>query len=130
MMWINNSGDANTLVVYAKTDVEAGPKGVTALIIEKGFKGLSFGSKLDKLGMRGSNTYPVFFEDCEVPEANVLGVVGGGARVLMSGLDYERAVLAGGPLGIMRACFDVTLPYVHERKQLGKIIGKFQVIQA
>jgi len=128
-MWITNGGDANTLVVYAKTDVEAGPKGVTALIVEKGFKGLSFGSKLDKLGMRGSNTYPVFFENCEVPEENVLGGVGGGVKVLMSGLDYERAVLSGGPLGIMAACMDVVLPYVHDRKQFGQSIGEFQLMQ-
>ncbi len=100
-MWITNGADADTLVVYAKTDVEAGPKGITAFILEKGFKGLSFGSKLDKLGMRGSNTYPVFFEDCEVPEENVLAGIGNGVKVLMSGLDYERAVLSGGPLGIM-----------------------------
>ena len=114
-MWITNGGDADTLIVYAKTDVNAGPSGITALIIEKGFKGLSFGAKLDKLGMRGSNTWPVFFEDCEVPAENVLGKVGGGVKVLMSGLDYERAVLSGGPLGIMAACMDAVLPYVHER---------------
>ncbi len=129
-MWITNGGDADVMVVYAKTDPEAGPKGITAFIVEKDAKGLSFGEKLDKLGMRGSNTYPVFFEDCEVPEENVLGAVGNGVRVLMSGLDYERAVLAGGPLGIMRACLDVTLPYVHERKQFGQSIGTFQLIQA
>jgi isovaleryl-CoA dehydrogenase len=128
-MWITNGADADVMVVYAKTDPAAGARGITAFVVEKGSKGLSFGTKLDKLGMRGSNTYPVFFEDCEVPEANVLGEVGGGVRVLMSGLDYERAVLAGGPLGIMRACFDVTLPYVHERKQFGQSIGTFQLIQ-
>jgi isovaleryl-CoA dehydrogenase len=129
-MWITNGGDADVMVVYAKTDPTLGPRGITAFLVEKGCRGLSFGSKLDKLGMRGSNTYPVFFEDCEVPEANVLGPVGAGVQVLMSGLDYERAVLAGGPLGIMRACFDVTLPYVHQRKQFGESIGKFQLIQA
>ena len=128
-MWITNGGDADTLVVYAKTDPEAGPKGVTAFILEKGFKGLSFGTKLDKLGMRGSNTYPVFFEDCEVPVENVLGVEGRGVQVLMSGLDYERAVLSGGPLGIMAACMDVVVPYVHERKQFGQSIGEFQLMQ-
>ena len=128
-MWITNGGDAQTLIVYAKTDIEAGPRGVTAFIVEQGFKGLSFGSKLDKLGMRGSNTYPVFFEDCEVPVDNVLGAVGGGVQVLMSGLDYERAVLCGGPLGIMAACMDVVLPYIHERKQFGQSIGEFQLIQ-
>ena len=128
-MWITNGGDADTLVVYAKTDINAGPKGITAFIIEKGFKGLSFGTKLDKLGMRGSNTYPVFFEDCEVPAENVLGKVGDGVRVLMSGLDYERAVLSGGPLGIMAACMDVVIPYVHDRKQFGQPIGEFQLMQ-
>jgi isovaleryl-CoA dehydrogenase len=128
-MWITNGGEADTLVVYAKTDPDAGPKGITAFIIEKGFKGLSFGTKLDKLGMRGSNTYPVFFEDCEVPAENVLGKVGDGVRVLMSGLDYERAVLSGGPLGIMAACMDVVIPYVHDRKQFGQPIGEFQLIQ-
>jgi isovaleryl-CoA dehydrogenase len=128
-MWITNGGDADTLVVYAKTDPDAGPKGITAFIIEKGFKGLSFGTKLDKLGMRGSNTYPVFFEDCEVPAENVLGKVGDGVRVLMSGLDYERAVLSGGPLGIMAACMDVVIPYIHDRKQFGQSIGDFQLMQ-
>lgn len=128
-MWITNGGDADTLVVYAKTDPDAGPKGITAFILEKGFKGLSFGPKLDKLGMRGSNTYPVFFEDCEVPEENVLGTVGGGVKVLMSGLDYERAVLAAGPLGIMAACMDVVIPYIHDRKQFGQSIGEFQLMQ-
>jgi isovaleryl-CoA dehydrogenase len=129
-MWITNGGEADVMVVYAKTDVTLGARGITAFVVEKDSPGLSYGSKLDKLGMRGSNTYPVFFENCEVPEANVLGGVDGGAGILMSGLDYERAVLAGGPLGIMRACLDVTLPYVHERKQFGESIGKFQLIQA
>jgi isovaleryl-CoA dehydrogenase len=128
-MWITNGGDADTMVVYAKTEPDAGTKGITAFIVEKGFKGLSFGTKLDKLGMRGSNTYPVFFEDCEVPEENVLGSVGSGVQVLMSGLDYERAVLSGGPLGIMAACMDVVLPYVHDRKQFGQGIGEFQLMQ-
>ena len=128
-MWITNGADADTLIVYAKTDPEAGPRGITAFILEKGYQGLSFGSKLDKLGMRGSNTYPVFFEDCEVPAENVLGAEGGGVKVLMSGLDYERAVLTGGPLGIMAACMDVVLPYVHDRKQFGQSIGEFQLIQ-
>lgn len=128
-MWITNGGDADTLVIYAKTDAAAGARGITAFIIEKGYKGLSFGSKVDKLGMRGSNTYPVFFEDCEVPEENVLGSVGGGVKVLMSGLDYERAVLCGGPLGIMAACMDAVLPYVHERRQFGRAIGEFQLMQ-
>jgi isovaleryl-CoA dehydrogenase len=128
-MWITNGGDADTLVVYAKTNPDAGPKGITAFIIEKGFKGLSFGKKLDKLGMRGSNTYPVFFEDCEVPAENVLGKVGDGVRVLMSGLDYERAVLSGGPLGIMAACMDVVIPYIHDRMQFGQSIGDFQLMQ-
>ena len=128
-MWITNGGDADTLVIYAKTDAAAGARGITAFIVEKGYRGLSFGSKLDKLGMRGSNTYPVFFEDCEVPEENVLGSVGGGVKVLMSGLDYERAVLCGGPLGIMAACMDAVLPYVHERRQFGQAIGEFQLMQ-
>jgi isovaleryl-CoA dehydrogenase len=128
-MWITNGGDADTLVVYAKTDVEAGPRGITAFIVEKGMKGFSCGTHLDKLGMRGSNTYPLFFDDCEVPEENVLGQVGGGVKVLMSGLDYERAVLCGGPLGIMAACMDVVVPYLHERKQFGQAIGEFQLMQ-
>ena len=128
-MWITNGGDADTLVVYAKTDAEAGAKGMTAFIVEKGFKGFSKGQHLDKLGMRGSNTYPLFFDDCEVPVENVLGGEGAGARVLMSGLDYERAVLSGGPLGIMAACMDVVLPFVHERKQFGQAIGEFQLMQ-
>src|SRR3712207_5019088 len=129
-MWITNGPDADTLVVYAKTDPEAGLRGVTAFIIEKGFPGFSTAQKLDKLGMRGSNTCELVFEDCEVPEENVLGMVNGGVRVLMSGLDYERLVLAGGPLGIMAACLDVVVPYVHEREQFGQPIGEFQLMQA
>jgi isovaleryl-CoA dehydrogenase len=129
-MWITNGPDAETLVVYAKTDPAAGPRGITAFLIEKGFKGFSTAQKLDKLGMRGSNTCELVFEDCEVPEENVLGQVGRGVNVLMSGLDYERAVLAAGPLGIMQACLDVVLPYVHERKQFGQPIGEFQLVQA
>ncbi len=128
-MWITNGPSADTLIVYAKTDINAGPSGITAFIIEKGTQGLSFGAKLDKLGMRGSNTYPVFFQDCEVPAENVLGKEGGGVKVLMSGLDYERAVLSGGPLGIMAACLDVVLPFIHERKQFGQSIGEFQLMQ-
>lgn len=128
-MWITNGGDADTLVVYAKTDPAAGAKGMTAFIVEKNFKGFSCGSHLDKLGMRGSNTYPLFFDDCEVPEENVLGGVGNGVKVLMSGLDYERAVLCGGPLGIMAACMDAVLPYLHERKQFDTPIGEFQLMQ-
>ncbi|MBI5926043.1 MAG: isovaleryl-CoA dehydrogenase [Aquabacterium sp.] len=128
-MWITNGGDADTLVVYAKTEPEAGAKGMTAFIIEKGFKGFGKGSKLDKLGMRGSNTYPLFFEDCEVPAENILGGEGNGAKVLMSGLDYERAVLSGGPLGIMQAVMDNIVPYIHERKQFGQAIGEFQLLQ-
>jgi isovaleryl-CoA dehydrogenase len=128
-MWITNGGDADTLVVYAKTDPAAGPKGITAFIVEKNFKGFSYGTHLDKLGMRGSNTYPLFFDDCEIPEENVLGGVGNGVKVLMSGLDYERAVLCGGPLGIMAACMDVVLPYLHERKQFDTPIGEFQLMQ-
>ena len=128
-MWITNGGDADTLVVYAKTDVNAGPRGITAFIIERGMKGFSHGSHLDKLGMRGSNTYPLFFDDVEVPEENVLGGVGNGVKVLMSGLDYERAVLCGGPLGIMAACMDAVLPYLHERRQFDTPIGEFQLMQ-
>ncbi|HNQ76110.1 MAG TPA: acyl-CoA dehydrogenase family protein, partial [Pseudothauera hydrothermalis] len=128
-MWITNGGDADTLVVYAKTDINAGARGITAFIIEKGMKGFSHGNHLDKLGMRGSNTYPLFFDDVEVPEENVLGGVGNGVKVLMSGLDYERAVLAGGPLGIMAACMDVVVPYMHERKQFDTPIGEFQLMQ-
>ncbi|KJE33989.1 isovaleryl-CoA dehydrogenase [Thalassospira sp. HJ] len=128
-MWITNGPDADTLVVYAKTDPNAGPKGITAFIIEKTFKGFSTAQKLDKLGMRGSNTCELVFQDCEVPEENILGQLNGGVRVLMSGLDYERAVLAAGPIGIMRACMDVVVPYIHERKQFGKAIGEFQLMQ-
>ncbi|MFK7963365.1 MAG: isovaleryl-CoA dehydrogenase [Burkholderiaceae bacterium] len=128
-MWITNGGDADTLVVYAKTDADAGPRGMTAFIIEKGMKGFSHGEHLDKLGMRGSNTFPLFFDDCEVPVENVLGSEGGGVKVLMSGLDYERAVLAGGPVGIMAACMDAVIPYVHERKQFNQSIGEFQLMQ-
>ncbi|WP_449220061.1 isovaleryl-CoA dehydrogenase [Tistrella mobilis] len=128
-MWITNGPDADTLVVYAKTDPEAGPRGITAFLIEKGFKGFSVAQKLDKLGMRGSNTGELVFEECEVPEENVLGGVNKGVHVLMSGLDYERAVLAAGPLGIMQSCMDVVLPYVHERKQFGRPIGEFQLMQ-
>ena len=128
-MWITNGGDADTLVVYAKTDPNAGAKGMTAFIVEKGFKGFSHGTHLDKLGMRGSNTFPLFFDDCEVPAENILGGVGNGTRVLMSGLDYERAVLCGGPLGIMAACMDSVVPFLHERKQFGQAIGEFQLMQ-
>jgi isovaleryl-CoA dehydrogenase len=128
-MWITNGGDADTLVVYAKTNADAGPRGMTAFIVEKGFRGFSKGQHLDKLGMRGSNTYPLFFDDCEVPLENVLGGEGAGVKVLMSGLDYERAVLSGGPLGIMAACMDVVLPFIHERKQFGQSIGEFQLMQ-
>ena len=128
-MWITNGGDADTLVVYAKTDAAAGARGMTAFIVEKGFAGFSKGQHLDKLGMRGSNTSPLFFDDCEVPAENVLGGEGNGTKVLMSGLDYERAVLSGGPLGIMAACMDVVLPFIHERKQFGQSIGEFQLMQ-
>ncbi|TVR06075.1 MAG: isovaleryl-CoA dehydrogenase [Salinarimonadaceae bacterium] len=128
-MWITNGPVAETLVVYAKTDPEAGARGMTAFLIEKGMKGFSTHQKLDKLGMRGSDTCELVFEDCEVPEENVLGAVGKGVNVLMSGLDYERAVLAAGPLGIMQACMDVVMPYVHERKQFGQPIGTFQLVQ-
>jgi isovaleryl-CoA dehydrogenase len=128
-MWITNGPDADVLVVYAKTDANAGPRGITAFLIEKGMKGFSTAQKLDKLGMRGSNTCELVFRDCEVPAANVLGAEGRGVNVLMSGLDYERAVLAGGPLGIMAACLDVVVPYVHERKQFGQPIGEFQLMQ-
>ncbi|MGF9758443.1 isovaleryl-CoA dehydrogenase [Microvirga sp. 0TCS3.31] len=128
-MWITNGPTAETLVVYAKTDPEAGPRGMTAFLIEKGFKGFSTHQKLDKLGMRGSDTCELVFEDCEVPEENVLGQVGKGVNVLMSGLDYERAVLAAGSTGIMQACMDVVLPYIHERKQFGQAIGEFQLVQ-
>jgi len=128
-MWITNGPNADTLVIYAKTDPDAGPRGITAFIVEKGFKGFSTAQKLDKLGMRGSNTCELVFEDCEVPEENVLGEVGRGVNVLMSGLDYERAVLAAGPTGIMQACMDVVVPYIHERKQFGQAIGEFQLMQ-
>jgi isovaleryl-CoA dehydrogenase len=128
-MWITNGPTADTLVVYAKTDPEAGPRGMTAFLIEKDFKGFSTHQKLDKLGMRGSDTCELVFEDCEVPEENVLGQVGRGVNVLMSGLDYERAVLAAGSTGIMQACMDVVLPYIHERKQFGQAIGEFQLVQ-
>jgi isovaleryl-CoA dehydrogenase len=129
-MWITNGPDADVLVVYAKTDPEAGPRGITAFLVEKGFAGFSASPKLDKLGMRGSNTSELVFRDCEVPEECVLGRVGGGVAVLMSGLDYERAVLAAGPLGIMQACLDVVVPYLHERRQFGQAIGEFQIMQA
>ncbi|HEX4986926.1 MAG TPA: isovaleryl-CoA dehydrogenase [Burkholderiales bacterium] len=128
-MWITNGPDADTLVVYARTEASAGPKGITAFLVEKGFKGFSTAQKLDKLGMRGSNTCELVFRDCEVPAENVLGEVNRGVQVLMSGLDYERAVLAGGPLGIMQACMDVVIPYVHEREQFGQPIGEFQLMQ-
>lgn len=129
-MWITNGPDADVLVVYAKTDPEAGARGITAFIVEKGMKGFSTAQKLDKLGMRGSNTCELVFSDCEVPAENVLGTLNGGVRVLMSGLDFERVVLAGGPLGLMAAAMDVVLPYVHERKQFGAPIGTFQLMQA
>ncbi len=129
-MWITNGPAADTLVVYAKTDRDAGPRGITAFIIEKGFPGFTTAQKLDKLGMRGSDTCELVFTDCEVPAENVLGAVGGGVNVLMSGLDYERLILAGGPLGIMQACLDLVVPYVHERQQFGQPIGQFQLIQA
>ena len=128
-MWITNAPDADTLVVYAKTDPASGSKGITAFLIERGFKGFSVAQKLDKLGMRGSETGELVFEDCEVPEANVMGPVGAGARILMSGLDYERAVLSAGPTGIMQACLDVVIPYIHDRKQFGQSIGEFQLVQ-
>lgn len=128
-MWITNGVAANTVFVYAKTDINAGPRGITAFIVEKGFKGFSTAQKLDKLGMRGSDTCELVFEDCEVPEENVVGKVGEGVRILMSGLDYERIVVAGGPLGIMQACMDVVIPYLHERKQFGQAIGEFQLMQ-
>lgn len=128
-MWITNGPEAETLVVYAKTDPDAGPRGITAFLIEKGFKGFSTAQKLDKLGMRGSDTCELVFQDCEVPEENVLGKLDQGVHVLMSGLDYERAVLAGGPLGVMQAAMDVVIPYVHERRQFGEAIGSFQLMQ-
>jgi len=129
-MWITNGPEADTLVVYAKTDANAGARGITAFLIEKEMKGFSTAQKLDKLGMRGSDTCELVFTDCEVPEENVLGRVGDGVKILMSGLDYERVVLAAGPLGIMQACLDVVVPYVHERKQFGAPIGSFQIMQA
>jgi isovaleryl-CoA dehydrogenase len=128
-MWITNGSDADTLVVYAKTDPAAGSKGITAFIVENGFPGFSTAQKLDKIGMRASHTCELVFQDCEVPEANVLGQINKGAKVLMSGLDYERLVLSGGPLGIMQACLDVVIPYLHERKQFGQPIGEFQLMQ-
>jgi len=127
--WITNGPCADVLVVYAKTDPAAGPRGITAFLIEKGFKGFSTAQKLDKLGMRGSDTGELIFQDCEVPEENVLGETGRGVNVLMSGLDYERAVLAAGPLGIMQAAMDAVVPYVHQRKQFGQAIGEFQLVQ-
>jgi isovaleryl-CoA dehydrogenase len=128
-MWITNAPDADVLVVYAKTEPEAGSKGITAFLIERDMKGFSVAQKLDKLGMRGSETGELVFEDCEVPEENIMGPLNGGVRVLMSGLDYERAVLSAGPTGIMQACIDVVIPYIHDRKQFGQSIGEFQLIQ-
>lgn len=128
-MWITNGPDAHTYVIYAKTDLDKGPHGITAFIVERGFKGFSQAQKLDKLGMRGSNTCELVFEDCEVPEENILGGLNQGVKVLMSGLDYERVVLSGGPLGIMTACMDIVMPYMHERVQFGKSIGEFQLVQ-
>ena len=129
-MWITNGPEADTLVVYAKTDPDAGSRGITAFLVERGFPGFSPSPKLDKLGMRGSDTSELVFEDCEVPEENVLGEVGRGVAVLMSGLDFERLVLSGGPLGIMQSCLDAVVPYVHQREQFGQPIGEFQMIQA
>src|SRR6202167_3083547 len=129
-MWITNAPLADTLVVYAKTDRTAGARGITAFIVENTFKGFSTGQKLDKLGMRGSDTSEIVFQDCEVPADNVLGVVGNGVNVLMSGLDYERTVLAAGPLGVMQSCLDLVIPYVHQRTQFGQPIGRFQLMQA
>lgn len=128
-MWITNAPDADTLVVYAKTEPQAGSRGITAFLIERDFKGFSVAQKLDKLGMRGSETGELVFEECEVPEENVMGPLNGGVGVLMSGLDYERAVLSAGPTGIMQACMDVVIPYIHDRKQFGQSIGEFQLIQ-
>lgn len=128
-MWITNGPDANTYVIYAKTDLKAGSRGMTAFLVERGSPGFTQAQKLDKLGMRGSNTCELVFEDCEVPVANVLGREGGGVGVLMSGLDFERTVLSGGPVGIMQACMDIVVPYVHERKQFGQAIGEFQLMQ-
>ncbi|HAD25190.1 MAG TPA: acyl-CoA dehydrogenase, partial [Alphaproteobacteria bacterium] len=127
--WITNAPDADTFVIYAKTDPDGGPRGITAFIVERGFSGFSTAPKLDKLGMRGSGTCELIFEDCAVPEENILGGIGKGVNVLMSGLDYERAVLAAGPVGIMQACMDVVVPYMHERKQFGAPIGTFQLMQ-
>ena len=127
--WITNGPEANTYVIYAKTDLEKGPHGITAFIVERDWKGFSRGSKFDKLGMRGSNTCELFFDDVEVPAENILGELNGGVKVLMSGLDYERVVLAGGPVGIMQSCMDIVVPYIHDRKQFGKSIGEFQFIQ-
>ena len=128
-MWITNGPDADVLIVYAKTDSNAGAKGITAFIVEKGFPGFSTAQKLDKLGMRGSNTCELVFDNCRVPAANILGTLNEGVKVLMSGLDFERLVLAAGPVGIMQACMDIVLPYVHERKQFGKAIGEFELMQ-
>jgi isovaleryl-CoA dehydrogenase len=128
-MWITNAPAADTLVVYAKTDMDAHSRGITAFLIEKDFKGFSVAQKLDKLGMRGSETGELVFEDCEVPEENIMGPLNGGVKVLMSGLDYERAVLASGPVGIMQSCMDVVMPYIRERQQFGKSIGEFQLVQ-
>jgi isovaleryl-CoA dehydrogenase len=129
-MWITNGPQADVLLIYAKTDPAAGPRGISAFLVEKDFKGFRPGTKLDKMGMRGSDTSELVFEDCEVPQENLVGTPGKGVNVLMSGLDYERAVLAAGPLGIMQAAMDVVTPYVHERKQFGQAIGEFQLIQA
>lgn len=128
-MWITNGPDANTYVIYAKTDINAGPRGMTAFIVERDYPGFSRHQKLDKLGMRGSNTCELVFEDCQVPEENILGKDGEGVKVLMSGLDYERTVLSGGPVGIMQACMDIVVPYIHDRKQFGQSIGEFQLMQ-
>jgi len=128
-MWITNGPDAHTYVIYAKTDIDAGPRGITAFIVERDYPGFSRHQKLDKLGMRGSNTCELVFENCEVPAENILGREGGGVNVLMSGLDFERTVLSGGPVGIMQACLDVVIPYIHERKQFGQSIGEFQLMQ-
>jgi isovaleryl-CoA dehydrogenase len=128
-MWITNGPDAHTFIIYAKTDTSAGSKGITAFIVEKDTPGFSQAQKLDKLGMRSSNTCELVFQDAEVPEENILGHVGGGVRVLMSGLDYERLVLSGGPLGIMQATMDAVVPYIHDRKQFGQSIGEFQLVQ-
>ena len=128
-MWITNGPDADTYVIYAKTDVAAGSRGITAFIVERGLAGFTQAQKIDKLGMRGSNTCELVFEDCAVPAMNILGQEGGGVGVLMSGLDYERAVLSGGPVGIMQACLDIVVPYIHDRKQFGQAIGEFQLMQ-